>query len=430
MGLIRKRLKNGMQVILLPDIDAEGVGEVLTVRAGMRYETGPGMKHASHLLEHILFRASTTSAEKIWNKAIAKGAIINASTDIEPVSFWVAVAKEGLQHSHLIFRQNVFRPSFKPNVISVEQGRIVAEERERFHNVPDYVQGVLWPKLLYGGPPLHVEQSLEGHEASICGLMQGQLIDYWERAFVPSNCALVLAGEIPHPKKVLRDIENCFGDLKNVPARLAKGPIKTKQTEPAILIEKRNIKQPYIHCGVRLPNLTHEERLTLEVIAALLCGHDTARLQSELMWQQGWVYAIDNACDPIEQFSDTGSFSICAGVRRERMEDAIRVILHHFKKIASEKVGLSELRRAKAFIWHAEDVTYPPPNEFVALDIAEDWALSGRASDPKKDLRAMMKVTSHDILRVAKKVFREDQLNLVAVGPTVNENNLRKLLKL
>jgi predicted Zn-dependent peptidase len=40
------------------------------------------------------------------------------------------------------------------------------------------------------------------------------------------------------------------------------------------------------------------------------------------------------------------------------------------------------------------------------------------------------KVTSKDILRVSKDIFKNEKLNLALIGPNKNNNKLKKLLKL
>jgi len=55
--------------------------------------------------------------------------------------------------------------------------------------------------------------------------------------------------------------------------------------------------------------------------------------------------------------------------------------------------------------------------------------LKGKISTPKEKFSALEKVTSEDVRKVAREIFKDRGLNLALIGPFKNKNKFKEILK-
>ena len=152
----------------------------------------------------------------------------------------------------------------------------------------------------------------------------------------------------------------------------------------------------------------------------------SSRLFTEIREKRGLSYAIKTTMD---RYSDTGYIATYAGVDTKRVDEAIKVALDEHYQLASgkNKITESELKKAKEYTkghlaLSLEDTGLV--NTFFGLE----ELLTGKINTPEDVYKGVDKVTTDDVLRIAKKYFVPERLNLAIIGPYKDQKRFEKLV--
>jgi predicted Zn-dependent peptidase len=118
-----------------------------------------------------------------------------------------------------------------------------------------------------------------------------------------------------------------------------------------------------------------------------------------------------------------------AGVDNSRVEKAIVNILKEYKKIAETKVSLAELKKAKDNLKGRLALSLES-SDAKAFFYAGQELLEKKIITMEEIFKNIDKVSSSNILKVAKSIFRSERLNLALIGPFKDKDKFQKLLKL
>jgi len=115
-----------------------------------------------------------------------------------------------------------------------------------------------------------------------------------------------------------------------------------------------------------------------------------------------------------------------AGINNDRVEEAVRVICREYKKLREERVGEKELAKAKENLRGRLRLGLETSDQFAHF-LGEQELLKNKAQTPEQKLKEIAKVSSSDILKVARQIFRPEKLNLALLGPQPPQGLLKKL---
>jgi len=128
-----------------------------------------------------------------------------------------------------------------------------------------------------------------------------------------------------------------------------------------------------------------------------------------------------------EADTDTGNIVTFIGVDNSKLEKVIKVVLKEYKKIANKEISEKELKKAKDHIKGKMTIRLESSDSrasfFAMQELLQKEILTIDNVFAKID-----KVTTKDILRVAKDIFKNENLNLALIGPNKKQfNNLLKI---
>jgi predicted Zn-dependent peptidase len=152
----------------------------------------------------------------------------------------------------------------------------------------------------------------------------------------------------------------------------------------------------------------------------------SSRLFMAVRERRGLAYSVHTMT---ESYHDAGYLATQAGVEHENLEKTIQVILDEYKKIATEKVDVEELKKAKEYIKGKMALGLEGSDDIVEYLVTQE-TIRGEIVLPKEKAKLIDKVTAEDILRVAQDIFVNKKLNLAVIGPKANKAKLEKLLSL
>ncbi|MBI2340519.1 MAG: insulinase family protein [Deltaproteobacteria bacterium] len=218
--------------------------------------------------------------------------------------------------------------------------------------------------------------------------------------------------------------------LKIKPKRLLHPRLKAEASPTSIrkVEVKKEKMQAHLVLGFLGTTLASPDRYAFEVANNILSGQG-GRLFLELRDKQSLAYAVSSA---LVEGIEPGFFSVYMGTEPRKLSTALDGILKELEKIRSEKVPETELNRAKNYIVGNYDIDLQRNsavsstlafNELYGLGLAEF------ENYPKNELyglglaefenypKNIMKVTSDEVLEVARKYLTLDRYVLSVVQP-------------
>jgi len=151
----------------------------------------------------------------------------------------------------------------------------------------------------------------------------------------------------------------------------------------------------------------------------------SSRLFIQLREKRGLVYYIKAGTD---SYADIGALVIQAGVSKNNLTKAIKVILEELKKIKSKGVSSQELQRAKEFI--KGKLTLALEDSFsVAEWQGKQELLLGKILTPEEKLKKFFQVKKEEIKKIAQEIIRPSRLNIALIGSITDKKNLLRVLR-
>ena len=412
MEILERRLPSGLTVILAPMEGTKTVTEIFVVRAGWKYEW-PEIYGLSHFIEHMAFKgtAKRPTTQDITREVDGKGGMINAFTHEEFTGYWFKMSSRFADVIHDLVSDMLLCSKFDPEEIKRERGTILEELHMYQDNPMNYALEILWPKVLYGNQP--AGQCGLGTEETIQSLQREQFLDYISKLYVAPNTGICVAGDIKNPEKTLEDIDRYFRGINRAEPAIKKLPVIEKQKVPKLLLHNKKTAQTHICLGVRGCDINNPDKYPLQILNVILGGNMSSRLFKEVRERRGLAYYVGSMADFL---TDVGFLVARAGVKQEKIVEAIKIILEEYQKTGAEKVSEEELREAKDFLIGRQEIGVED-SRVVAMTLAQQFAQTGKVETPEEKNKKVEAVTVDDVQRVAQSIFKNKSLNLAIVGP-------------
>ncbi|MEX0888080.1 MAG: insulinase family protein, partial [Patescibacteria group bacterium] len=130
-----------------------------------------------------------------------------------------------------------------------------------------------------------------------------------------------------------------------------------------------------------------------------------------------------------QDFADTGSLQILAGVNNQKAEEAIAAVTAELGKMREQLVPAEELKKAKEMLRGDLVLGLESTSGACSYFLGQE-VLEKKIETPKEKLAKIDAVTAEDIQKVAQELFVDAGLNLALIGPFSDPNRFRKLLAL
>jgi predicted Zn-dependent peptidase len=413
-------LDNGLRVVTTPVGTAQSVSVNIFVAVGSRGEDRRE-NGLSHYLEHMVFKGTQRwpSALAISETIEGAGGVLNAYTGKELTCYWNQVPFDRLDLALEVLADMVINPLLNQEEIDRER-TVVQQEIKRAHDQPSAWASELLSRACYGDQP--IGWPIAGSEETVAGLQRRDFTEHMRRWYTPKNMVLSVAGNTSH-RQVLSAARKLFGGLEAHPPPPFE-PARDGIPSENIFVENRDISQCNLGIALRALPRKDPDRYAFMVLNSILGRGMSSRLFKEVRERRGLAYAVGSS---ISRYNDTGSLAISAGVSPEKLQEATRVILEEVFKLAQEPVPKEEMLRAR-------DYTVGT----FRLSLETTMALAQRAGEnllttgeiePVEEVAAKLKaITSEDVLRVARRLLRRDNLAAAVVGPGTSREEMSELL--
>jgi predicted Zn-dependent peptidase len=419
---IKKKLANGLRVILAPQKGSLASTVLVLVEAGSEYETKK-INGLSHFLEHMCFKGTKKrpTSRIISSELDSLGAEYNAFTSQEYTGYWAKAASQKLPRVLDLVSDLYLNPTFEDSEIEKERG-VIIEEINMYEDTPMSKVHDLFNGLLYGDQPAGWD--VAGTKHNIRTLKRSDFIRYRSSHYIPSGTVVVVAGNF-NPKATLAAISKEFSGMARG-KKVTKRKTTESQHAPKILIQAKNSDQTHLVLGVRAFDIFDSRRYPLQVLSNILGGGMSSRLFHRVREELGAAYYVRASSDLL---LDHGFMSVSAGIDTKKIDIVIRTICEELSRLKSELVEGKELAKAKDHLMGTFILGLEGSDEIAGYYGSQEL-MTKKLMTPAQVVEKVKAVTAQDVQKVARDIFKTSMLNMAVIGPVGDKKSLLKSLKI
>ena len=404
-------LDNGLVIILREDHSAPVVSAQAWCNTGSINEgawLGAGL---SHVLEHMLFKGTTTRpGSRIDQEVQEAGGYMNAYTSFDRTVYHINVPNTGAKVAVDILC-DIMQHATIPDDTLAKELDVIRREMDMGQDDPGRRSGRRLFETVYTKSPYRF--TIIGYLDIFNELKPADIQGYYRERYVPNNMFFVVTGDIK-ADDVISQIKTAFDKNKAKALAPLYLPEEPKQTAPREVIEEAAIELGYFHIAWHIPGIRSARMAALDILAALLGSGRSSRLYREVREKQGLVTSADAwTYNP----SEVGLFGMSAVLDAKNFTAARDAMLAEVERIKKTAITAAELAKVvKQFI--AGTLSSRKTMQGQAQDLGSSWAAANDLNFSERHLAAVKRVTPADIQRAARIYLTSSNRTLYALLPT------------
>lgn len=463
--VVEHRLANGLRVLILPRKGSPTCAFYILHRVGGVDEPS-GMTGVTHLLEHMLFKGTTTvgtrdyekekpiweEIERLYDEIEAERAK-GEKADQERIAALKRREQELLQEvSGWLIPQEydrIFERAGSPGTnawtsndvtvytVSVPANRLELAARmqadqmshpvwrqfyqerdvvleERRQSVDDSPEGALWEAFLATAFLVHPYRNpVIGWESDVSRLRTADIDRFFRAYYAPNNTWLAVVGDV-EPQRVIEVVEKYFGAIPPQPLPERRIPTEPPQRGVRRVVVKRHANSQLL-MGFHKPNAPHDDDVVFEVIRGILTRGRTSRLYRELVERQKVAVSVAAYSVPGDRYPNL--FVIDATPRHPHTAQEVEQALwREIARLRTQPVTEAELKRMRTWV-EADLLRGLRSNEGMAEQLLWADAVLGDWRELFRFVERVRRVTAQDILRVARQYLHKDNCTVAVLEP-------------
>ncbi|WP_022852787.1 M16 family metallopeptidase [Thermodesulfatator atlanticus] len=405
---VKKKLANGLTVLITPQKDVPAFSMALVFPGGLRFETEK---------TNGLFRALAS----LWTKGTLEKSADMLATLVESMGGEIAgfsgrntfglkgsFLSENLEKALSLFAEVAEKPAFSESELEKLKPELLAA-LARQEDDPLQLAIREFYRLLFAPHPYGL--NILGSRDVIENLHAEAIKKAYEDYVAPSRGVLSIVGDVD-PEKIMPLLEKYFGTWQ----KEAKPLPEDKEPEP--LLEPKlstiNIDREQVHLilGFRGPSMFSEDRYAMEVLNAVLAGQG-GRLFKTLRDEEALAYSVTSF---LTLGINTGGIGFYIATEPAKKKLALSGLWREIAKVNQEGVTDEEIKRAKRWLV-GRYITGLQTNMSQAMDQAVNEVLGLGYNYGLRYIQKIQNVEWEDISEVAKKYLENKPYVLVTVGP-------------
>ena len=407
-------LSNGMKVFLLEDHELPLLSGQAVIRTGNLFD--PADKHGLAGLTGEVLRSGGTpskTGDQIDQELENVAASVESSIGENAANMTFSCLKENADQVMRIFKDLLTSPQFRQEKVDLA----ITQTRSAISRRNDDAHGIAereFANIVYGR---NNPYGWEVEYADIDNIQRQDMLNFYRRYYFPSNILLAIYGDFSTADMRTR-LEQIFGDWKVTQPPVPPFPKVTEKPDPGIFLATKNdVTQTFFDVGHLGGELRDKDYPALEVTAEILGGGFSSRLFRNVRTEHGWAYSIGASW--AVQFDHPGLFHISGSTQSAHTVDTLKAVREELDKIRSIEVSDQELQTAKDTVLNGFVFNFDRPSKTLTRLLQYEYH-----GYPKDFIfqyqKAIATVTKADVLRVAQKYFKPQDLTYVAVGNPQN----------
>ncbi|MEY4108830.1 MAG: hypothetical protein RJB35_143 [Actinomycetota bacterium] len=423
MSVKRSVHSSGLRIVTeeVPSVRSAAVG--IWVNVGSRDEA-PATAGASHFLEHLLFKGTTSrTALEISSSIESVGGEMNAFTSKEYTCFYARVIDTDLPMAIDVVSDLITSSIVTALDVDAER-KVVLEEIAMRDDDPSDLVHDLFSDTFYGDTA--IGRPILGTIDSIKGMSRNTVFNYYKKKYLPQDLVVAVAGNIKH-KRVVAMVEEAlsrdnFLDELGAPVLRPNTPVKNSKQQSVGLLYKKS-EQAHMFYGMEGVARADERRFAMGVLSAALGGGMSSRLFQEIREKRGLAYSVYAYA---QQFAGSGVLGFYAGCNPTKAVEVVEIIRGVLSDVADNGMTHEEIERAKGAVRGSLVLSQEDSGSRMSR-IGKNEIVYGQVMDFDDILKAISRVSVTDIREIASE-FLVKTPTLALVGPFKNESKFEKVL--
>ena len=403
-------LENGLAIIVREDHSAPVVSAQAWCMAGSVHEgkwLGAGL---SHVLEHMLFKGTTTRpGSRIDQEVQEAGGSMNAFTSFDRTVYHIDVPNTGAKVA-LDILCDIMQNATLPAEEMEKEKQVILREMDMNVDDPGRRASRRLFETAYTRSPYRF--TIIGYPDIFNELKSEDILAYYREKYAPNNVFYVIAGDVRNDE-VVAQMRAAYAGAKARALPTAVLPEEPRQTAPREVIEEAPVELGYFHFAWHIPELRHPDVPVLDVLSALLGNGRSSRLYREVRDKKGLVTSVDAwTYSP----GNRGLFGLSATAQAGRFQPACQAMLQEIEKMKTAPVAPYELTKAvKQFT--AATLATRKTMQGQAQDLGSNWLAANDLNFSARYLAAVQAVTPASLQRVARAWLTPENRTLYALLP-------------
>jgi len=411
MTVSRTTLPSGLRIVTEEVPTVRSVAFGIWANVGSRDES-PSVAGASHFLEHLLFKGTTTrSALDISAAVDAVGGEMNAFTGKEYTCFYARVIDRDFAIAAEVICDMIRDSVIRSEDVDSERTVVLEEIAMRDDDPGDLVHD-LFSETLYGDTP--IGRPILGTVDSITNMSRRSVNDYYKRKYLPENLVVAVAGNVTH-ERVVEQVSRLLGDFLDSSAKPAAlrpaSKVKARGLGDIGLIYRKS-EQANILLGFPSIDRNDERRFALSVLTSALGGGMSSRLFQEVREKRGLAYSVYAS---MQQFAGAGILSLYAGCNPASSQEVTSIFRDVLGDVVTSGLTDEELERAKGQVAGSMVLGQEDTGSRM-VRIGKSELVYGEIKSMDEILASVRAVDQRQIAELAKEIFTA-QPTLAIVGP-------------
>lgn len=423
MSVKRTVHASGLRIVTeeVPSVRSAAVG--IWVNVGSRDEA-PATAGASHFLEHLLFKGTTSrTALEISSSIESVGGEMNAFTSKEYTCFYARTIDTDLPMAIDVVSDLITSSIVTTLDVDAER-KVVLEEIAMRDDDPSDLVHDLFSDTYYGDTP--IGRPILGTVKSISEMSRNTVFNYYKKKYLPQDLVVAVAGNIKH-KRVVAMVEKAlsrdnFLDGAGAPVLRPNTPLKNSQQQSVGLLYKKS-EQAHMFYGMEGVARADERRFAMGVLSAALGGGMSSRLFQEIREKRGLAYSVYSYA---QQFAGSGVIGFYAGCNPSKAIEVVEIIRSVLSDVADNGMTHEEIERAKGAVRGSLVLSQEDSGSRMSR-IGKNEIVYGQVMDFDDILKAISRVSATDIREIASE-FLVKTPTLALVGPFKSETKFEKVL--
>jgi zinc protease len=402
-------LPSGVRLLVLHDDAAEQLSVRAIWSGGVRFEN-ERLSGATSLLARLLPRGTKTrSAARLASELGELAGNIDGIAGIDSLGLRGDFLASHWERGIEVVIDCLRNPKIAEEDVERERRVLLDAIRARDDDATE-VALRLFGGALFGRHPYR--EDLLGTSDSVAGLNRRRLLDHYRQYYGPRGLTLAIVGPVD-PDRVATKVQALFADApirkgaRELPPAVPQ-PVRSERVEVFQFVTKVQAR-----IVVGYPGLTvrDPDRFALEVLAEVLGG--TGGRLATLREPRGLVEGITASS---QEGVDPGYLAITVVARPESLDATVPALRAEIARVVDGGMTDEEVTRARRLLVGIRAVALERRGA-VALALALHGAFGEAGRSYRRDVDELSKVTTADVVRVARKIIDSRREVLAIVRP-------------
>jgi zinc protease len=409
-------LANGLKVIVKEDHRAPVVVQQIWYRVGSIDES-TGTTGVSHALEHMMFNGTkTVPAGEFSRRIAAAGGRENAFTSTDYTAYFQQLYKTRLPLAMKLEADRMQNLNLTQKEFGKEIRVVMEERRMRTDDNPQALMNEIMMATSYEEHPYH--NPVIGWMSDLQKLTVNDVSAWYKKWYAPNNATLVIAGDVK-PEEVFALAKRYYGPIPRRALPQRHNFFEPKQLGIKRVVVKAPAELPRLEMVYHTPVLRDAEKdwkpYALDVLAGVLDGNDSARLNQHLVREQQVAISADAGYDDASRGPSLFTLDATPSTGKT-VQDVEAALRGQIALLVKDGVSEDELKRVKAQVMAGE--IYKRDSVFYqAMQIGQMESIGlGYQAIPVM-LKKLQAVTAKQVQQVAREFLQDDNLTVAVLDP-------------